>query len=76
MNIPDDAALGAVGGRGRGLQSSSRGPSSASSRSSAPGNGGCVFMRWKERFLVPDHRVRDINGASFAGMLFRFFLML
>lgn len=27
----------------------------------------CVFMRWKERFLVPDHRVRDINGASFAG---------
>jgi hypothetical protein len=24
-------------------------------------------MRWKERFLVPDHRVRDINGASFAG---------
>jgi len=34
-------------------------------------DGGCgdgaVFMRWKERFLVPDHRVRDINGASFAG---------
>lgn len=27
-----------------------------------------IFMRWKERFLVPDHRVRDINGASFAGM--------
>lgn len=26
-----------------------------------------IFMRWKERFLVPDHRVRDINGASFAG---------
>lgn len=28
---------------------------------------GVVFMRWKERFLVPDHRVQDINGASFAG---------
>jgi hypothetical protein len=28
---------------------------------------GVVFMRWKERFLVPDHKVRDINGASFAG---------
>lgn len=26
-----------------------------------------VFMRWKERFLVPDHRVQDISGASFAG---------
>ncbi|KAJ9111001.1 hypothetical protein QFC22_006646 [Naganishia vaughanmartiniae] len=25
------------------------------------------FMRWKERFLVPDHKVRDISGASFAG---------
>lgn len=30
---------------------------------------GAVFMRWKERFLVPDHRVQDINGASFAGAL-------
>jgi hypothetical protein len=29
--------------------------------------GGTVFMRWKERFLVPDHRVQDVNGASFAG---------
>ena len=28
---------------------------------------GAVFMRWKERFLVPDHRIQDINGASFAG---------
>jgi len=33
-------------------------------------NRGCVFMRWKERFLVPDHRVRDINGASFAGFYY------
>jgi len=31
---------------------------------------GAVFMRWKERFLVPDHRVQDINGASFAGNSF------
>ena len=30
---------------------------------------GAVFMRWKERFLVPDHRVQDINGASFAGKM-------
>lgn len=30
---------------------------------------GAVFMRWKERFLVPDHRVQDISGASFAGEL-------
>ncbi|PWN45414.1 hypothetical protein IE81DRAFT_333295 [Ceraceosorus guamensis] len=29
-----------------------------------------VFMRWKERFLVPDHRVRDIHGASFAGFYY------
>ncbi|CBQ67610.1 conserved hypothetical protein [Sporisorium reilianum SRZ2] len=29
-----------------------------------------VFMRWKEKFLVPDHRVRDINGASFAGFYY------
>ena len=32
------------------------------------GDCGAVFMRWKERFLVPDHRVQDINGASFAGV--------
>lgn len=30
----------------------------------------CLFMRWKERFLVPDHRVKDINGASFAGFYY------
>jgi hypothetical protein len=34
------------------------------------GYSGAVFMRWKERFLVPDHRVQDINGASFAGNSF------
>jgi len=29
-----------------------------------------VFMRWKEQFLVPDYKVRDINGASFAGFYY------
>lgn len=29
-----------------------------------------VFMRWKERFLVPDWKVRDITGASFAGFYY------
>lgn len=27
-------------------------------------------MRWKERFLVPDHRVKSINGASYAGFYY------
>lgn len=29
-----------------------------------------IFMRWKEHFLVPDHRVRTITGASFEGFYF------
>ncbi|KAK3091250.1 hypothetical protein FSP39_018267 [Pinctada imbricata] len=29
-----------------------------------------VFMRWKEHFLVPDHTIRNINGASFAGFYY------
>ncbi|ODO04965.1 hypothetical protein I350_05576 [Cryptococcus amylolentus CBS 6273] len=29
-----------------------------------------VFMRMKERFLVPDHSVKDISGASFAGFYY------
>ncbi|KAG0017581.1 hypothetical protein BGZ80_008145 [Entomortierella chlamydospora] len=29
-----------------------------------------VFMRWKEHFLVPDHRVEGIIGASFAGFYY------
>ncbi|RKP24841.1 vacuolar import and degradation protein-domain-containing protein [Syncephalis pseudoplumigaleata] len=29
-----------------------------------------LFMRWKEHFLVPDHRVQSINGASFAGFYY------
>lgn len=27
-------------------------------------------MRWKEHFLVPDHRVRTITGASFEGFYY------
>ncbi|WVQ77363.1 hypothetical protein IAR50_007048 [Cryptococcus sp. DSM 104548] len=29
-----------------------------------------VFLRMKERFLVPDHSVKDISGASFAGFYY------
>ncbi|KAG0054299.1 GID complex subunit 4, VID24 [Gryganskiella cystojenkinii] len=29
-----------------------------------------VFMRWKEHFLVPDHKVQGISGASFAGFYY------
>ena len=29
-----------------------------------------MFMRWKEKFLVPDHRVREISGASFEGFYY------
>jgi len=29
-----------------------------------------VFMRWKEHFLVPDHTIKDITGASFAGFYY------
>lgn len=29
-----------------------------------------IFMRWKEHFLVPDHRVRTIQGASFEGFYY------
>lgn len=29
-----------------------------------------IFMRWKEHFLVPDHRVRMITGASFEGFYY------
>lgn len=29
-----------------------------------------IFMRWKEYFLVPDHRVREIIGASFEGFYY------
>ncbi|KAI9851641.1 MAG: hypothetical protein M1838_003110 [Thelocarpon superellum] len=29
-----------------------------------------IFMRWKEHFLVPDHRLRTIPGASFEGFYY------
>ncbi|KAI6014376.1 vacuolar import and degradation protein-domain-containing protein, partial [Pisolithus marmoratus] len=29
-----------------------------------------LFMQWKERFLVPDHKVNDINGVDFAGFYY------
>ena len=29
-----------------------------------------IFMRWMESFLVPDHRVREILGASFEGFYY------
>ncbi|KAI9269228.1 vacuolar import/degradation protein Vid24 [Phascolomyces articulosus] len=29
-----------------------------------------IYMRWKEHFLVPDHRVNNIDGASFAGFYY------
>lgn len=29
-----------------------------------------VYMRWKEHFLVPDHKIKDISGASFAGFYY------
>ena len=29
-----------------------------------------IFMRWKEWFLVPDHRVKSIQGASFEGFYY------
>jgi len=33
-------------------------------------NSNFVFMRWKEHFLVPDHTIKDITGASFAGFYY------
>ena len=29
-----------------------------------------MFMRWKEKFLVPDHTVRELSGASFDGFYY------
>ncbi|VEL39876.1 unnamed protein product [Protopolystoma xenopodis] len=33
-------------------------------------NSDYIFMRWKEKFLVPDPHIKDINGASFAGFYY------
>ena len=29
-----------------------------------------IFMRWKEKFLVPDHKAKVTNGASFDGFYY------
>lgn len=29
-----------------------------------------IWMRWKEHFLVPDHTVKDLTGASFDGFYY------
>jgi len=29
-----------------------------------------VFMRWKEHFLVPDHKIESVHGASFTGFYY------
>jgi len=29
-----------------------------------------IFMRWKEHFLVPDHQVKSIDGASYEGFYY------
>jgi len=29
-----------------------------------------LFMRWKEYFLVPNHRIRSIDGASYEGFYY------
>ena len=34
------------------------------------GQGDYIYMRWKEHFLVPDHRIKSISGASFAGFYY------
>lgn len=33
-------------------------------------NSDFLFMRWKEYFLVPDHRVKTIEGASYEGFYY------
>ncbi|SAM02831.1 hypothetical protein [Absidia glauca] len=35
-----------------------------------PQNEDFIYMRWKEKFLVPDHHVDNIEGASFAGFYY------
>ncbi|TGZ69163.1 hypothetical protein CRM22_003890, partial [Opisthorchis felineus] len=29
-----------------------------------------IFMRWKEKFLLPDPRVKEVDGASYAGFYY------
>ncbi|ORX60718.1 hypothetical protein DM01DRAFT_1332840 [Hesseltinella vesiculosa] len=35
-----------------------------------PTDNDCVYMRWKEKFLVPDHHIQNVDGASFAGFYY------
>ncbi|CAO3625276.1 unnamed protein product [Cunninghamella blakesleeana] len=35
-----------------------------------PIEGDYIYMRWKEKFLVPDHHVKDIDGASYSGFYY------
>lgn len=29
-----------------------------------------IFMRWKEHFLVPDHKIKQVDGASYEGFYY------
>ncbi len=29
-------------------------------------------MRWKERFLVPDHKITQVTGASYSGFYYTY----
>lgn len=29
-----------------------------------------IFMRWKELFLVPDHKLVEVRGASYSGFYY------
>ena len=33
-------------------------------------NSDCIYMRWKELFLVPDHKIKHVEGASYAGFYY------
>lgn len=33
-------------------------------------NSDYIYMRWKEHFLVPDHTVKHVEGASYAGFYY------
>ncbi|KAI9292609.1 hypothetical protein K502DRAFT_278915, partial [Neoconidiobolus thromboides FSU 785] len=35
-----------------------------------PINKDFIYMRWKEMFLVPDHKVKNIEGISFCGFYY------
>ncbi len=67
LTMRDDVVSGGFSGGGG---SSAGGAGSNGRGSLSGGERSFAFMRWKERFLVPDHRVRDINGASFAGFYY------